>query len=178
MPDPQTPVCRTPMRTFVMDDHSPSAQLSPKPIEMPGMISDEEAQYYDDLRAPRRGHRARSVAREIGTSFAALKGTRNSGADSCTYSTISCGARAGWMPDQQRPKNHASFRHLFGKHVCPVMAMRHRMAVPNLPNPCRSLPCRNIATQSKGRASPGRGNAHTIGIPQSLTTHCFSDVGR
>ena len=35
------------MRTFVMDDHSPSAQLSPKPIEMPGMISDEEAQYYE-----------------------------------------------------------------------------------------------------------------------------------
>jgi hypothetical protein len=47
VPDPPTQGSREPFRTWLMEEHAPWRGLSVDPIEMPGMISDEETQYYE-----------------------------------------------------------------------------------------------------------------------------------
>jgi hypothetical protein len=47
VPDPPTRGCRTPCRTWVMEDRAPWMDLRVESIAMPGMISEEEAQYYE-----------------------------------------------------------------------------------------------------------------------------------
>ena len=47
VPDPPTSGCRAPLRASVMEDRPPWSDLSVDPIAMPGMISEEEARYYE-----------------------------------------------------------------------------------------------------------------------------------
>jgi len=116
-----------PLQTYLMEDQSPWMQGTGKfdPIAMPGMISEEEARYYEYIGGRYRGH---GEAIELGPWLG--KSTRHiiRGLDKNPkffgkqlYVFDDFVWRSSWMNlhigDREQLPNHADFRSLFEKYV-------------------------------------------------------------
>lgn len=121
---------RLPLRTCLMEDHSPwtDQARSFDPIAMPGMISEEEARYYEYLGelylgkgeaielGPWLGKSTRHIIRGLDRNPKFVP-RRLHVFDDFVW-------RASWMDpyvgSSERLPNHADFRHLFETYVAPV----------------------------------------------------------
>ena len=127
---------RPPLRTWLMEDQSPWTQQAriSDTIAMPGMISEEEARYYEYIGELYRGH---GEAIELGPWLG--KSTRHiiRGLDKNPeflsrqlHVFDDFVWRSSWMNrhigDHEQLPNHADFRHLFEKYV---QGIRHRLSV-------------------------------------------------
>jgi hypothetical protein len=129
VPDPPTKGCRSPCVTWVVEDRAPWKDLQVAPFAMPGMISDEEIQYYEYIGTiyegrgevielgPWLGKSTRHIIRGLEKN-AKFPGKRLHVFDDFVW-------RSSWMdqyvPLNKRPPNHTSFRHLFEKYVQDVL---------------------------------------------------------
>jgi hypothetical protein len=129
VPDPPTLGCRRPLRTWLMEPEAPWKELPVDPIPMPGMITDEETQYYDYIGAiyegrgevielgPWLGKSTRHILRGLEKN-PQFTGRRLHVFDDFVW-------RPSWMdqytPEHQRLPNHADFRHLFEKYAEDVL---------------------------------------------------------
>jgi hypothetical protein len=121
--------CRTPLSTWVMDDHAPWMDMTVEPIAMPGMISDEEIRYYEYIGTiyegrgevielgPWLGKSTRHILRGL------EKNPKFAGRQLHVFDDFVW--RTSWMdrhtPEQERLPNRASFRHLFENYVQDVL---------------------------------------------------------
>ena len=129
VPDPPTPGCRRPLRSSLMEAEAPWKALPVDPIPMPGMITDEETQYYDYIGTiyegrgevvelgPWLGKSTRHILRGLDKN-PQFTGRRLHVFDDFVW-------RASWMdqytPEHQRLPNHANFRDLFEKYAEDVL---------------------------------------------------------
>jgi hypothetical protein len=125
VPDPLTPGCRTPLQTWVREDQAPWKRLPIDPVPVPGMISDEETQYYDYIGTLYEGHggvielgpwlgkSTRHIIRGLDKN-PQFAGKRLHVFDDFVW-------RPSWMdqytPEHERLPNHADFRPLFEKYA-------------------------------------------------------------
>lgn len=116
---------RSPLQTWIMEEDAPWKRRPPRPIDMPGMISDEETQYYDYIGSiyegygevvelgPWLGRSTRHIIRGLSGNPKFL-GNKLHVFDDFVW-------RSGWMdpyvPDNERLPNHADFRALFDLYV-------------------------------------------------------------
>ena len=120
---------RAPMQTWIMDGNSPWMSVATPPINMPGMITDEEAQYYEYIGTlyegsgeaielgPWLGKSTRHIMRGLqkNPNFASKK----------LYVFDDFVWRTSWMnphaPEHQRFLNNEDFRPLFEKFVSDIL---------------------------------------------------------
>jgi hypothetical protein len=116
---------RGPLTSFVRDDRAPWLKTIVEPIDMPGMITDEEAQYYEWIGTL---YQARGAAIELGPWLGKStrhiirglkKSSRFDGSQLQVFDDFIW--RSSWMnqyvsEDLRRP-NHASFRDIFESFV-------------------------------------------------------------
>jgi hypothetical protein len=116
---------RGPLSTFVRDAHAPWLKIAAEPITMPGMITDEEAQYYEWVGTlyqgcgaaielgPWLGKSTRHILRGL------KKGQRFNGKQLHVFDDFIW--RSSWMDqyvsDDLRCQNHANFRDVFERFV-------------------------------------------------------------
>lgn len=113
----------SPLSAFVRDYRAPWLKMAVQPIAMPGMISDEEAQYYEYLGTLYEG---RGAAIELGPWFGKstkhiVGGLRKAPHFNKLYVFDDFIWRSSWMDqhvseDLRRP-NHANFRDIFERFV-------------------------------------------------------------
>jgi hypothetical protein len=109
----------SPLSTFVRDHRAPWRKMNVEPINMPGMIIDEEARYYEYLGTLYEG---RGAAIELGpwlgkSTRHIVRGLRKTPRFKRLYVFDDFIWRSSWM-DQYvskdlRPPNHATFRDIF-----------------------------------------------------------------
>jgi hypothetical protein len=125
VPDPATPGCRTPLRTWLREEQAPWKELPLDPVPVPGMITDEETQYYDYIGGiyegrgelvelgPWLGKSTRHIIRGL------EKSPRFAGKSLHVFDDFVW--RAAWMdqytPEHERLPNHADFRAIFEKYT-------------------------------------------------------------
>jgi hypothetical protein len=125
VPDPPTTGCRPPCVTWVMEDHAPWMGLEVEAIAMPGMISDEETQYYEYIGTIYEG---RGEVIELGpwlgkSTRHIIRGLEKNSkfAGKLLHIFDDFVWRTSWMdpyvPESERLPNHASFRPVFEKYV-------------------------------------------------------------
>lgn len=120
---------RTPMLTWIMEDRAPWRDLRIDPIAMPGMISDEETQYYEYIGTfyegkgetielgPWLGKSTRHIIRGL---------KKNPSFDNRTLHVFDDFIwRSSWMDrhvtEDLRPPNHADFRPIFEQFVQDIL---------------------------------------------------------
>ena len=113
------------LRTIVRDQSPPWRKLSVEPISMPGMITDEEAQYYEWIGTfYQRAGAAIELGPWLGKSTKHIirglrRNTQWNGNKLHVFDDFIW--RKSWMDqsvsDDQRPADHSSFRELFERHV-------------------------------------------------------------
>jgi len=119
---------RSPMQTWIMDSGSPWLRASAAAIDVPGMITDEEARYYEYIGTLYEGH---GEVIELGpwlgkSTLHILRGLEKNQhfAGRRLHVFDDFVWRAEWMdksaPNDKRLPNHACFRHLFEQAVYPV----------------------------------------------------------
>jgi hypothetical protein len=129
IPAPRTPGCRTPCATWVMEAGTPWMNRKVEHIAMPGMISDEEIQYYEYVGSIYEG---RGEIIELGPWLG--KSTRHimrglddniEFADKRLHVFDDFIWRSSWMdqhvPRNERLQNHACFRHIFERYVREIL---------------------------------------------------------
>jgi hypothetical protein len=129
IPAPLTPGCRTPHATWVMEAEAPWLNRKVEHIAMPGMISDEEIQYYEYVGSIYEG---RGEIIELGPWLG--KSTRHimrglddniKFADKHLHVFDDFIWRSSWMdkhvPQNERLQNHACFRHIFERYVREIL---------------------------------------------------------
>src|SRR6185503_17755845 len=116
---------RATLQTWIMDDNAPWKVETVGPIAMPGMISDEEAQYYEYVGqlyegkgevielGPWLGKSTKYIVRAL------VKNPRFAGKQLHVFDDFVW--RSSWMdpylPENERLPNHANFRPLFENFV-------------------------------------------------------------
>jgi hypothetical protein len=120
---------RGPMQTWLMEGEAPWRNISINPIVMPGMISDEEAQYYEYIGAFYEGL---GEAIELGPWFGKstrhiIRGLHKSpNFVNKTLHVFDDFVWRTWMdpyaPQHLRPPNHADFRPIFEEFVQGILA--------------------------------------------------------
>ena len=140
----------SPLSTFVRDHRAPWRKMNVEPINMPGMITDEEARYYEYLGTLYEG---RGAAIELGpwlgkSTRHIVRGLRKTPRFKRLYVFDDFIWRSSWM-DQYvskdlRPPNHATFRDIFessSKMTQPVYRSQpQRLSIMRVTNICpRSL---------------------------------------
>jgi hypothetical protein len=116
---------RTSFQTWIMEDHAPWKARSPRLVDMPGMISDEEIQYYDYIGSIYEG---RGEVIELGpwlgrSTRHIIQGLRENrnfiGKKLHVFDDFVW--RPDWMDqyvsDSERLPKHADFRFLFDRYV-------------------------------------------------------------